>query len=39
MNLIRAVQLLEDWGLVIALLPWIMYGWYRLGEVVASFFY
>ncbi len=38
-NLLRVVNFLEDWGLAIALLPWIIFGWYKLGEVVASFFY
>ena len=39
MNLLRVVSFLEDWGLIIVFLPWIMYGWYKLGEAVASFFY
>ena len=38
MNLLSVVNFMEDWGLAIVLLPGIIFGWYKLGQDVASYF-
>ena len=39
MNRLRIINSLEDNALIIALLPWILWGWYQSGLIFSDIFF